>query len=842
MRKQRWTLVGAILLFATITSAVTDDLSCWAPESAISVRASDSAPKKNVRVVTVHPVVFDPVDDLIRQLQTGDLLSRQDAAEALGKLGPIAVKAIPDLTEALKHENLCRPAALALAGIGPEGWLPLLEVLQKEDRSAPASWAVHLALERTNLRSVPDLLEDLRRSNGNYLELLRQRQADRILGIMAGLGTDERPSFVALPYLIHKLNSESWKDRLNAAESLAELGPLARPAIPALLAALEDEWPLQEQRGYFPGTRPYGVRASAVRALIAIGSAAEERLMKEGLPRIINGLTRGTDTTRQHTATALALLGARAKPAIPVLIDLIRNPNVRGNDSFSQTLAAIGPDSIPAMILLLQDREEVPRRSALSALKSLGKRAKEALPIIGRLAKDPSKYVRGDLPETLLAIDPEGTVAIPVLISMLPEEDDWVSDRIFSQLERYSSRAQTAVPTLRVIMCRADDHSAVRAAQALIHIGGPTPETTRRLIELLRPTPYRSEVHAALIASGSAALPAAPTLVNMLGSDDPAVVGAAADVLHRIGSPDARRAIPALIRGLKYGPISREHCLGTAKTLAEFGSESRDAAPRLLSLLLSNDFDSQVRWHILLALEKIGADGTTIRPQLCRLLADEEKFPWAAVLTARLDPDGPQTVPALMAVLRYPGGHNRMEAAKELGRFGFRARVAVPRLVQALEDEDDLIRYTVAASLIRVTGTKEPWADFLVQGMRHDPGAVRALADLAPDSRWAIPLLVQTLSHPDREFQSAAASSLVQFGPESREAVPALIRILKAERGREPGDRHLGPTVDALGAIGPAAKDAAPLLREMIPSTDDFTFRWFVDALKRIEVEKGDGR
>jgi hypothetical protein len=66
------------------------------------------------------------------------------------------------------------------------------------------------------------------------------------------------------------------------------------------------------------------VRVSAVQALLAIGPAAEGPLLKVGLPRLIAGLDRGTDTTRGHTARAIALLGRRARSAIPDLVEQIR--------------------------------------------------------------------------------------------------------------------------------------------------------------------------------------------------------------------------------------------------------------------------------------------------------------------------------------------------------------------------------------------------------------------------------------------------------------------------------------------------------------------------------------
>ena len=47
----------------------------------------------------------DTVSELMKRLETGARLARQDAAEALGRMGPAAGDAVPALTKALAPPN-----------------------------------------------------------------------------------------------------------------------------------------------------------------------------------------------------------------------------------------------------------------------------------------------------------------------------------------------------------------------------------------------------------------------------------------------------------------------------------------------------------------------------------------------------------------------------------------------------------------------------------------------------------------------------------------------------------------------------------------------------------------
>jgi len=145
----------------------------------------------------------DTIPTLIEAMgdENGDV--REEAADALGRIGPDARAAVPALTKALsdEHEGVRYYAALALAAIGPDAGA-----------------------------AVPALIRALR----DEKDFVRWKAA-RALG---RIGPDAE---AAIPAVIEMLDAGDGPDRWVAAEALAEIGPDAEAAVPALTKALEDD-------------------------------------------------------------------------------------------------------------------------------------------------------------------------------------------------------------------------------------------------------------------------------------------------------------------------------------------------------------------------------------------------------------------------------------------------------------------------------------------------------------------------------------------------------------------------------------------------------------------------
>jgi hypothetical protein len=117
--------------------------------------------------------------------------------------------------------------------------------------------------------------------------------------------------------------------------------------------------------------------------------------------------------------------------------------------------------------------------------------------------------------------------------------------------------------------------------------------------------------------------------------------------------------------------------------------------------------------------------------------------------------------------------------------------------------------------------------------------------------REAVPVLIELVKEDDLWVRILAIRSLARIGPEAQEAVPALIAALGDRRPVDPFDEP-GTTLgmdwavwpayreaaEALGAIGPDAKDAVPALLRLRPTNhQDYTSSTIDDALKRVDPE-----
>jgi RNA polymerase sigma factor (sigma-70 family) len=180
-------------------------------------------------------------------------------------------------------------------------------------------------------------------------------------------------------------------------------------------------------------------------------------------------------------------------------------------------------------------------------------------------------------------------------------------------------------------------------------------------------------------------------------------------------------------------------------------------------------------------------------PLLLRAVKDKDEFVRDAALVALRDvsPAIKEVIDAFIAALKDERALVRASAAKALDVHGKSATAAVPALSRAaLEDES---------------------AD-----VRRD--SVNALLAIRPEPAVLIPVMAAVLENEQgRESHYAARSYFGTLaGAKHKDAVPALLSAL--EKARSLVARQ--EIVFALGQIGPAAKEAAPRLRELRDAKD----------------------
>jgi HEAT repeat protein len=205
--------------------------------------------------------------------------------------------------------------------------------------------------------------------------------------------TDDDP----LPDLIRALRSALPADRLRAAKNLGRLGWLAREALSALVAALDD-----------PESK---VREAAAQAVGMMGP--------EALPTLTRMLTHPDKYVRRNAVWAMARLGPLAIPALHALCAALKDSDPRTGSGAAQALGNMGidgADAVPALAEAMRGTNIVLCRLAAKALSQIGTPAVSTL-IAHLQHSDP--FVRGESALAIGWMGPIARSAVPLLAGIV---------------------------------------------------------------------------------------------------------------------------------------------------------------------------------------------------------------------------------------------------------------------------------------------------------------------------------------------------------------------------------------------------------------------------------------
>ena len=185
---------------------------------------------------TVNGVPHAEVGTLIETLESENEKERLNAAYRLGRVGTDAVPALKQMLHS--ESNATREyAGYALSLTGTPAVPTLIDALQATDDSVRASAAFALAdMGKAAQEALPALMH----ATQDPSESVR-RHATEGLGLIGQLVSEDMDVSETVQVLATGLSDDYFPVRDNAARALAKLGTLAEPAMPALVAQLEDE-------------------------------------------------------------------------------------------------------------------------------------------------------------------------------------------------------------------------------------------------------------------------------------------------------------------------------------------------------------------------------------------------------------------------------------------------------------------------------------------------------------------------------------------------------------------------------------------------------------------------
>lgn len=372
-----------------------------------------------------------------------------------------------------------------------------------------------------------------------------------------------------LPRLIEELGAGQADVRCRALTELAECGAAARPALEAMIEALQDEVP--------------EVRAAAA---MALGRLALEP--DTVLPKLIKlfddqAIVQADNVVGEVWYFAGIAAGNYGDVVVPSLIELLKNGNSRQRIGASLSICVLGPaakDVLPALIEALRSSDLDTRRPALmSALLSLGPEAKPAMPLMLEFLDDPDFHTQYWACRVFGAIGPEAKVAVPkllplvrtgvvsvrrnaaaalgrigpeigpegleVLIQALNEPMQPVREQAAIALGRLGEFAKPAVPALEELLSDQSTFAArSRGAEALWRLNPQSPTPLRVLLVQVQGED-EAETAALVLGEIGKQLGAADALVQLLDSPQPRTRIHAAWALGLMGE-NTERAISVL--------------------------------------------------------------------------------------------------------------------------------------------------------------------------------------------------------------------------------------------------------------------------------------------------------
>jgi HEAT repeat protein len=548
-------------------------------------------------------------------------------------------RATAQLKEFLKHP----PKAEEL---GPYFWC--LETLNSiEPRSPEAIVAASRVLERRDLGI---------------------QQCEIALDILEGGGESGTMQLTRL------LDIEDPGIRRFALFRLAEIGPDASPAVPALIELLAQE--------------PYFEDAAL--ALVEIGSQTE-LLARLLVPRIASD----DPSTRQSASKIIERMGREAKATIPISTSKIAP---------SMTSEPSGQEALRKRIEDLRSSGTENNSLTLDEEMTLNSISMGSIPMMKSSLASPNPTVALVAALSLMDMKEIGDDRIlPVLIKALEGERDSLWHEAVSTLGSLGPAARDAVPTLIEEIDRSQRKRVAGDAHLLMAvlgaIGPAKKDALGGLIGGLS-DPWRTVPCCfSLLEMGEEAREAIPELEKLLRDDQHPYPEWVAAALIALEPSRATKLLPIIGNELRK-EFSPDLVYNIAMALGELHELAKPLVPKLIDSALAGN------WEAARALEKI----RLAEPQVASLAAELRKAPaggsrrqrMAIEVLLSIEPAPDATLQGLTEVLESPDAEVRLLAAQALGRLGPEARGAIPALTSLIRDHKRAVRAAARDALARI--------------------------------------------------------------------------------------------------------------------------------------------
>lgn len=378
------------------------------------------------------------------------------AIKALGRIGTVGAHVLLSLQG--NTDPAIRKAAFdALSGIFPDAEAGVAFFSQALLSRIPEARMAAARLLGDYLPQARDAAAALRTAMGDGDAGVRAAAA-RALGKVA---LEDLP--IAVPLLIDALADEDkavhessviafrWLHRqYQHKKRIAEIGPAQVDILVASIASDSPE-----------------IRKLALRIVRRIGPSA-----KDAVPAVVAALDDHEIEVRSYAIRALYSFPNHARQVTPILLDLLTDP--RTSRYVRIMLNKIGVDArlaFPALTDALAHPDPVVRWNAAHIVRRIGPAAGVASEALIGLLSDEERVVRFHAARALQTVPANPSHAVPELIKLMAESDARMRTEVAYVIGRFGRGALAAVPLLTEAL--RDDHARLRkgAAWALSQTG-----------------------------------------------------------------------------------------------------------------------------------------------------------------------------------------------------------------------------------------------------------------------------------------------------------------------------------------------------------------------------------
>jgi HEAT repeat protein len=486
-------------------------------------------------------------------------------------------------------------------------------------------------------------------------------------------------------------------------------------------------------------------RLGAIRVLAGAPFYARDEI-KTQVPFVVKMLDSPDAGLVNDAIWAAHAIGPAAGPAVPILIKLLRTEPEDKWKTVAEAIGAIGVPAVDPLAKLLDDPQATreTKRRVLDAFLQMGEeghrrdksdKAKAAIPVLEKVIRSgdveflmTASIAIDELDRDALAKSEAARESLPVYLRNLKADDTNTAAMASRVIGGLGSHAAPAIPSILEFAKRLREieqkeeraWAGVGIAGTVIRIG---PAALPRLAEALRSDVPETRCLAATLMNNfmhekvreqmEFELPesAVPALLDMLKDEDRRLRLCAVPLLGSYG-PRANEATPLLLAMLDVDEVKRLAESGHWKPLsAELHEvrrvvealeqinrqalhESKQAEALVAAAREALDRERDPGWSAMKLLGHLGPSAAAAVPQIVKKIVQEKAreggHPTSVVLV--LKKIGQPAVPRLVEALREDDPAVRQAAAFALWGLGSIAREAIPALDRARKDQVKAVR------------------------------------------------------------------------------------------------------------------------------------------------------